>query len=390
MNDPRATIAAWLPHAVMLTALGLAVWLCMRVLAPLWESILLGVAVAVLTYPVLFEPLDHLTRTWRMPFGDSTRRTVLGVVATALLVLMLVSPGVLAVIGAIGDLRQGVDIFVGVALRDEEQIARLAQIVVDQAARLQAEYSLPIDPENVRVTLLQALDEAGNFAPTFLSFLFKGTGSVIAQYILSLVVSTFCYANAPELIDRMLAFSPLNREQATLFRRTHRAAILRLLYDTVALALAKGFVFGGVMYGFARFYDLAFFDNYVLTSLLSAFIALVPAVGVTVVWVPLALVLWNNGQTGALGLLVALVYGTNFVLDGLHRRIGRRLQRRSHWEGMFLFLSLIGGVLGFGLKGLIVGPTAVVLTAVLGSFWLPLYGIRGWEDEEGEVAGPAA
>ncbi|MCB9742831.1 MAG: AI-2E family transporter [Alphaproteobacteria bacterium] len=383
--NPRQTISAWLPHVLMLAVLVIAVWLTLRVFAPLRDAILLGTAIAVLTSPVVFEPINALAARWFPGLQRATRRNVVALISTIVLLIGLVSPGVFAVIGAIGDLREGFDIFVGVAMRDAEQIQRLADIITEQALRLQLEYKLPIEAQEVRTQFLQALNEAGNFAPTFLSFLFKGTGSIIAKYILAFVVSTFCYANAPYLVRLILDFSPLDEEQSRELLHTHRVAVLRLLYDTIALALVKGFVFGVVMWTFAKLFGLAFFDNIVLVSLLAAFISLVPAVGVTVVWVPMALVLWNEHQPWAAALMVVLVYGVNLLIDAGHRRLGRRLGERNRWRGLALFLGIIGGVLGFGLEGLIVGPTAVVITAVLGSFWLPLYGFTGWQQAKEEA-----
>ena len=58
-------------------------------------------------------------------------------------------------------------------------------------------------------------------------------------------------------------------------------------------------------------------------------------------------------------------------------RFGERIhQRQDEWMGFLLFLGLVGGLLSFGVKGFIIGPTAVVLVYTLGSFWLPLYGLR--------------
>ena len=41
-----------------------------------------------------------------------------------------------------------------------------------------------------------------------------------------------------------------------------------------------------------------------------------------------------------------------------------------------LFIGFVGGLLSFGIKGLLIGPVAVLFVSTLGSFWLPLYGFK--------------
>ena len=59
---------------------------------------------------------------------------------------------------------------------------------------------------------------------------------------------------------------------------------------------------------------------------------------------------------------------------GRHFFIPKLQDGGINWS-FFLMLGIIGGLLQFQLKGLIIGPVTVVFVGTLFAFWLPLYGI---------------
>ena len=102
--------------------------------------------------------------------------------------------------------------------------------------------------------------------------------------------------------------------------------------------------------------------------------------GITIVWLPLAALLWGTGHQ-ALAVLLAVVSVAAIIgLDVLRDRLTQNLEDRGAWMGFLLFLGLLGGLLGFGLKGLVIGPVAVVLGYSLTTSWLPVYGVGDDQD----------
>ena len=64
------------------------------------------------------------------------------------------------------------------------------------------------------------------------------------------------------------------------------------------------------------------------------------------------------------------------------KRISGQLARTTDWMGFLPFLGVVGGLLTYGPKGLIIGPFAVVLVFTVGRAWLPLYLSDGDADDE--------
>lgn len=98
-----------------------------------------------------------------------------------------------------------------------------------------------------------------------------------------------------------------------------------------------------------------------------ALLALVPVLGVFIIWIPAALFLALEGSWGKaliLSLWGGIVVGSvdNLLCPIL---VGNRLKQHT----ILAFMSLVGGVLVFGPSGLIMGPVPLTLVTVLLEFW---------------------
>ena len=160
--------------------------------------------------------------------------------------------------------------------------------------------------------------------------------------------------------------------------------MLRLLNDTIALAVTKGVILGLFIYWIDHQWGTGLVPSVPLILLAMA-LTLLPVVGLTMVWLPIAILSWSSGYHMAAVVLSLGSLVIHFSIEYLYHRIGRHIDDARHaWLGFLLFLSLVGGLLSFGVAGFIIGPMAVVLVETLGSFWLPLYGGPKVYDESGE------
>ena len=98
-----------------------------------------------------------------------------------------------------------------------------------------------------------------------------------------------------------------------------------------------------------------------------ALLALVPVLGVFIIWIPAALFLALEGSWGKA--LILTVWGGAVVgtIDNLLRPIlvGKRLKLHT----ILAFLSVVGGLMFFGASGLILGPLSLTVTTVLLEIW---------------------
>ena len=391
-GDPQPILRRWLPHVLMLGAIVASIVLLAYVVAPLFEPILLAAALAMLTSPVVFEPIDRLFTRWFPRVEQALRRRMAGVVATALLAVAIVTPLALLVVAAVGSVSDVLDLGLGIVMRSPEQLDRIEELVRTEVVRLDELFpKLRLGEVGIAEGVRRFLAEALDMSSAFLSFIASGTGAV-AQLALAIIALAFFYVEGPRIVRATLHYSPLREDQQTALLRTHRATVLRLLNDTVATAVAKGVLLGGIIWLVTRLLvvDAGVELPFLPVAIVAGVITLLPLVGVTVVWLPLAGFLWTRGEHVAAVELAILCWGGNFLLDNVRERISRRIDEGSSWRSFLLFVGLVGGLLSYGMKGLIIGPMAVVLVSTVCSAWLPLYGGDREEPEPPDGGGDDA
>jgi len=101
----------------------------------------------------------------------------------------------------------------------------------------------------------------------------------------------------------------------------------------------------------------------VLWGILMAIAAFLPLVGVAAVVVPATVYLWIDGRPLAAVLFLVFCMGQSFFFEyGLKPRLmGSSMRMNS----LLVFVSLLGGIMGFGVPGIIYGPLIMTLFLTL-------------------------
>jgi predicted PurR-regulated permease PerM len=224
--------------------------------------------------------------------------------------------------------------------------------------------------------LLSELEERvgarGGRAVTALSGILVATGGAIVKLVVSLVALYFFLVDGHRLVAWLEANAPLApgqfRELVGEFRRT----AVSVLVATVATA---GIQAGAALIGFL----LAGAPGPLFLTTVTFLVALVPAVGGTVVVLAVALLQYATGHEVAAGFLLVWALAVVSMVDTLARPYLLR-------GGMALpigivFLALLGGVAAFGVVGVLLGPLVVTFLIAALRIWR-----RDVEDRDDEVA----
>jgi len=207
-------------------------------------------------------------------------------------------------------------------------------------------------------------------------------GKVMLQTIIDLgilvIAVYFFFADGPSMISSLMRLSPLDessvRRLLIQFDHTSRAVVLATVLSALAqAALATlGFWACGL-------------DSLVMLFLATAFMSLIPFLGPTVVWGPVAIYLASvEGRWLAALLLVVYCLTVVSTIDNLVRVYV--LQGNSQLHPLLALLSVLGGLQVFGPIGILVGPMVVVfLQTLLEILHHERRGLRG-ETSEGESA----
>ncbi|HEY9058581.1 MAG TPA: AI-2E family transporter, partial [Aurantimonas sp.] len=150
-----------------------------------------------------------------------------------------------------------------------------------------------------------------------------------------------------------------NADTGRLFKRVVDT-IHATVYGTIAVAAIQG-ILGGLIFSFLGL------PTPLLWGLVMGLLSIVPVLGAFIVWIPAAIFLAINGDLGKAAILA--VWGAAVVgsIDNILRPIfvGDRLRLHT----VPAFISMIGGLVLFGMAGLILGPLAVTITILLIEIW---------------------
>ncbi|WXU00021.1 MAG: Putative transport protein YdiK [Catillopecten margaritatus gill symbiont] len=220
---------------------------------------------------------------------------------------------------------------------------------------------LPLS-ESIKMTLDTAfssnldglLANAKDFALSILKSIVALSSHLVFFLIITVFSLYYFYIDGENTIKKLKDLSPLeNRLDSILFGQFTNLAIA-LVGSVFIVALLQGVVFSiGVMWiGLpALFFGVAM-----------ALASFIPVLGGMIIWLPLTLYLYAQGQT--MDAMIILLFGAGFVgtiIDNIIRpMITKKLSSKGRKNALnhtlITVLSTLAGIIQFGVLGLFIGP----------------------------------
>lgn len=210
------------------------------------------------------------------------------------------------------------------------------------------------------IDLNHATKTIGSYLGTRVAGLLGNSFRVITQIVVMLFLLFFFFRDRDAILSYLRSILPL--------RDGETADLLQKVGDTIyATALGRMAIAAvqGILAGLA-FWVLGV-PGAVLWGFTTVAVAMIPAFGSFLVWVPIALYLGLSGHWGKAALLAVwggVIVSTidNFLYPIL---VGTRL--RAHTAA--ILLSILGGIAAFGIPGIILGPVVFTIADTLLDFW---------------------
>jgi predicted PurR-regulated permease PerM len=206
---------------------------------------------------------------------------------------------------------------------------------------------------DLRSLIDEAISRTGGFLAARVGGLLADIVVLLFELFVTLFALFFFLRDADTIMQevrRSLPFEELRRER-----------IIRQTRDLVYASIAVGLVIASLQ-GLAGglVFALLGLGAPVFWGVMMGFLALLPFVGTWVVWVPAAIWLLATGDLVKGAVLAVLGMTIVGSIDNLVRPA--ILSGRAQMNGLLMFISLLGGVIVFGLLGLVLGPlvTAIV------------------------------
>jgi predicted PurR-regulated permease PerM len=229
-------------------------------------------------------------------------------------------------------------------------------VIMSGISNIASRFGITLVPEWVERALLDTGRSLTQYlatrANTFLSSLLSTTLHVV----ITLFSIFYLFIHGDGLRTFIYKLSPLKHDEDQIFINKLGEVGRAILVGSGTSSLLQGLVasIAWVVVGL---------PSPVLWGILMAVAAFLPLVGIAAVVLPAAVYLWIEGRPLAAMLFMVFCMGQSFFFEyGLKPRLmGSSMRMNS----LLVFLSLLGGIMGFGVAGLLYGPLIMTLFLTL-------------------------
>ncbi|HYJ39622.1 MAG TPA: AI-2E family transporter [Steroidobacteraceae bacterium] len=238
---------------------------------------------------------------------------------------------------------------------DGSILMRLEQYpVIGPLARLARE-ELLVSAADIQEWLGRATETALRSVASIGSGVLLGALGTLVAFFFMLFLLFFFLRDGTRMFDRLQRLIPVpedHREQ--LF--DHLASVARGVFYGIGLTA----ICQGVLVGIA--FAIAGMPSPVVFGVLAGILALLPAGGAAIVWIPAVLYLAAVGSWGMM--IFMLIAGViTSTADNFLRPI--LVSRYAPVSAFMVFVGVVGGIAAFGAIGIVVGPVFLALVAAI-------------------------
>ena len=209
--------------------------------------------------------------------------------------------------------------------------------------------------------LIEQLNNIGVGTTKFIVTLLMNTGQNLLQFLLSFFIMLyllfFFLRDGETIIESCIKSFPMDDDQERLLMNKFSTVIKATVKGTILIAIVQGCIGGLILLSL----DI---EGSILWGAMMALFSVVPGIGASIIWLPIALMLIFNGALiKGLVLIVSGIFIIGLV-DNLLRPY--LVGKETNLPDYLILLSTLGGITIFGLSGFIIGP---VVTALFIALW---------------------
>lgn len=201
-------------------------------------------------------------------------------------------------------------------------------------------------------TIADTAKNLGTFLISQFSTFVKNTLTFLLSLIIFFLTLYYFFKDGEKIVNKIVDLSPLPQKHDRAVFKKFKEVSLAMLFGIFGTAIVQG-IFAGAGYAFVGI------PNPIFWATATAVFSLVPVFGTGIIWAPASIILMATGNiAGGVGLLL---WGT-FVVSTVDNLVRPYLiEGRAPVHPLMTFLAVLGGVVAFGLKGIIYGPLVINL-----------------------------
>src|SRR5271167_4122135 len=338
MNSKRTTIIFL--SVLLLIVLGLAFVITQSFLKPFASAIILA---------VVFYPLHERILRWNK---RRTGRSAL--LSTLLLILFFAVPSFIIAVLAANEALAAAH-YLGRRSVEEGGFPSLVMTVAEGPLRYIGHW-VDLSKYDLKAMINANAQKVSVWLVGFGANVLSGVARFITDALITFVVVFFLLRDGAQWAYRAGTFLPLSPEQVARLYRNISDTIIANVYGILSVGVAQGVLTGIAM-------RIVGMQSSLLLGLGAGFASIIPVVGSSLVWAPVAIYLLFSGLIWQGVFLV--IWGVVVVssADNIIRPwvVGGRVELQP----MVLLFFILGGVEAFGFIGLFLGPVVASVLAAL-------------------------
>jgi predicted PurR-regulated permease PerM len=305
---------------------------------PLFHSFLFGAILAGCFYPLFFHVRD-------LP---KISRNSAAIIITLLIVVLVFIPSIFIIIAlskeSIALYSNSRDFFMSESFTGLFSADSSAYIAVTSFLE---EIGVDADISRLKNELL-------NYAQLFSGYILKTVNSWISNiisflfsFIIMILVIYALFSQGDKLKAFLLKLSPLPDDQEELLLKNFN----QMNYVTI-VCNGLGGIIQGVLAGIG--FWLAGIPSIVLWTVVMTFLAFIPLLGISIIYIPAVIYLFLTGKTVAAVVIFIYCSAVALIVENWFKPwfIGQRIKMNS----LFVLFCIIGGMSYFGIPGIFYGP----------------------------------
>ncbi|MEI0531366.1 AI-2E family transporter [Brachyspira pilosicoli] len=204
----------------------------------------------------------------------------------------------------------------------------------------------------IQDSLLSNLTSVSSYLTQNVAGILKSTGKFVSSFIFMMFSLFFFFVDGEYLKEQVSSLIPIEKKYLDRLFKQASEGIRGIIF---------GNLFTGIFQGICAFivYSIFGVSNSLTFALLTIIASFMPIIGTTIIWIPLGVLFIINGEI--LRAIIFLVVSWFFITipDNFVRPL--LLGNRIELHPLFIFFAILGGVLFFGLSGIILGPLTFIL-----------------------------
>jgi len=321
--------------------------LALVLLLRLFWTYISAIVLALLLSSVFYPMYEWLARLFK------ARTALASLTMTFFILLILIIP----VGGFIGSLSgEAFDFYQktknSVSLKKIEEGIKSDSLLARQVRKWGEMTGIEFTPESIRALSSSVGKRVGLFLYNQISSTASNFLSFLVHFFLMILTIYYIFKDGGRLMNYVIELLPLPKEQLEKVVGKFQEMGKAIFLGNGLSGTVQG-VLGGI--GF-YFFGL---ESPLLWGTVIAFMAFLPVIGASVIFIPATLILFLHGKTGlALGFLFYnLLYSSVVEYLVKPRIIGKGMQLNS----LLVFIGIIGGIKLFGILGIIYGPLIITI-----------------------------